>query len=339
MIIAVLKLLKSVIAMSYRTWLAVCILLILSMVSIGGFTRLTESGLSITEWKPVTGVIPPLSKNAWQKEFDKYKNTPEYKVRHFSISYAEFQFIYLVEYFHRLVGRILGLVFFIGLVYFFVVGNLGRESQLRLCFALILGLIQGFVGWYMVKSGLLDVPAVSHYRLALHLFCASLLFMVLVYEFLSPTVIEGPLFKWYLVGCSLMFLLSMQIVLGGLVAGLKAGLICSTFPLMNGEFFPAEIFHKVSLKWFDDPVAVQFLHRMNGFLLTFVCLICLVISFFYDRAFRARVFLVASMMLLQMFFGVLTLLFHIPIDIALLHQIMAFILLGICVSFLRVRSG
>ncbi|QHD65458.1 COX15/CtaA family protein [Neorickettsia findlayensis] len=323
--------------MSYRTWLAVCIVLILSMVSIGGFTRLTESGLSITEWKPVTGVIPPLSKSAWQKEFDKYKNTPEYKVRHFSISYAEFQFIYLVEYFHRLVGRVLGLVFVAGLVYFFVVGNLSRGSQLRLCIALILGLVQGFVGWYMVKSGLLDVPAVSHYRLALHLFCASLLFVVLVYEFLLPTVVKGAIFEWNLVGYSLMFLLSMQIVLGGLVAGLKAGLVCNTFPLMNGEFFPAEIFNEVSLTWFDDPVFVQFLHRMNGFLLTLVCLIYLIISFFYDRTFRARVFLMALMVLLQMFFGVLTLLFHVPIDIALLHQIMAFILLGICVSFLRVQ--
>ncbi|KYH12949.1 heme A synthase [Neorickettsia sp. 179522] len=325
--------------MSYRTWLAVCIILILSMVSIGGFTRLTESGLSITEWKPVTGVIPPLSKSAWQKEFDKYKNTPEYRVRHFSISYAEFQFIYLVEYFHRLVGRVLGLVFVTGLVYFFVVGNLCRGSQLRLGLVLILGLVQGFVGWYMVKSGLLDVPAVSHYRLALHLFCASLLFVVLVYEFLLPTVVKGAIFEWKLVGYSLMFLLSMQIVFGGLVAGLKAGLVCNTFPLMNGEFFPAEIFNEVSLKWFDDPVFVQFLHRMNGFLLTLVCLIYLIISFFRDRTFRARVFLIASMVLLQMFFGVLTLLFHVPIDIALLHQIMAFILLGICVSFLRVQHA
>lgn len=324
--------------MSYKIWLVVCILLVLSMVSIGGFTRLTESGLSITEWKPITGVMPPFSKSDWEEEFDKYKNTPEYKLHHSSISYAEFQFIYLVEYFHRLLGRLLGVVFVVGFIYFLSLGELQKGSQLRLVFALITGVFQGFMGWYMVKSGLLDIPAVSHYRLAMHLCCASLLFAVLVYEFLPYKITEKSLSVWRLIGCLLIFLIGVQIFFGGLVAGLKAGLMYNTFPLMNGELVPTEMFEKMDSAWFDSPVFVQFLHRMNSFLLMFVCFLAGVASCTYERDLCIRIFLLTLLLVLQMFFGALTLLFHVPMDIALLHQVIGFVLLGCAVSFLKVCS-
>ncbi|WP_038560085.1 COX15/CtaA family protein [Neorickettsia helminthoeca] len=322
--------------LSYERWLASCICLVLAMVFIGGFTRLTESGLSITEWKPITGIVPPLTQEDWLVEFEKYKNTPEYKLRYFDISYVEFKFIYLVEYVHRLVGRLTGLVFIAGFLYFRYKGRLSEASCVRLVLVLLLGTAQGFIGWYMVKSGLIDVPAVSHYRLALHLGCASALFMLLVYEFLPVTQIRSSTFGWSVTGGIAITLLCGQVLLGGLVAGLRAGLVYNTFPLMNGEFLPAELLRRTGLEWFSDPVCVQFLHRMNGFLVSFMVFLAWIGSCFCSWSMFMRVSLLMCLVLAQMFFGVLTLVFQVPVDIALVHQLMAFLLLGVSVSFLKV---
>ena len=212
------------------------------MVSIGGFTRLTQSGLSITEWKPVTGILFPTNQNAWLKEMQKYKQTPEFKEYNSNITMSEFKKIYFIEYFHRLFGRITGFIFLIPFFYLIAQKKLKRHSVTRLTIVFLMGVAQGFLGWYMVKSGLAQTPSVSHYRLAAHLGMAGIILSFLCYELSLTIDIKQKKIPGKNLIVPFLLLIWLQIILGGFVAGLKAGFIYNTFPLMAGNLVPEEIY-------------------------------------------------------------------------------------------------
>jgi cytochrome c oxidase assembly protein subunit 15 len=311
------------------------------MVSIGGLTRLTNSGLSITEWKPITGVIPPLTGKSWQIEMQKYQKTPEYREYNFDITIDEFKKIYLIEYFHRLFGRFTGILFIVPFLYLLFSRKLSKQSLLILISVLLLGLLQGFIGWYMVKSGLADSPHVSHYRLAFHLFLAAIIFSFLWYECspkpkLDITITKKILFFSYL----LLFFTFIQIILGAFVAGMKAGLIYNTFPLMNGKLIPDEIFalNPVWMNFLQNQAGVQFLHRANGILI-FIFVLILTI-YFYMKKSNLKYFFNQFLLIIlfQVLIGVFTLIYQVPIIIALIHQIIAFIVLGFNITLVKSLS-
>ncbi len=319
-----------------KVWLILCAIMVLIIVWIGGVTRLTNSGLSITEWEPIVGVMPPLTEQSWLQEKVKYEQTPEYKKVNFDISMSEFKKIYIIEYLHRIFARLIGVVFFVPFVYFVALGKLTRREVVLLSCVLIAILLQGFMGWYMVQSGLINVPHVSHYRLSMHLSLAAIIFSMLLYTAFScgqqKSVIKIPLV--YFLSCSTLILIMLQILLGGLVAGLKAGLVYNTFPLMDGSLIPNGIF-ALSPVWknaFDNITTVQFLHRLLGMII-FVSGLCL---FVIQKSRFILIVLLA--MVIQITLGILTLIYHIPIFIASLHQVGAFVMLGLMVySFVLLR--
>jgi cytochrome c oxidase assembly protein subunit 15 len=314
-------------------WLLICCILVILMILIGGFTRLTNSGLSIVEWKPVTGIIPPLTEEDWQIELTKYRNTPEYQQLGANIDLAEFKFIFIVEFIHRLAGRITGLMYLIPLLYFFIRNKLRTEDRLPHFFILTLFFIQGFMGWYMVKSGLQSVPYISHFRLAFHLIIAVLLYSLIFWQLMKNNfdivlVSRQENFNSRKNLCLLlMIMLYGQIFLGGLVAGLDAGLVYNSFPLMGGSFVP----HEISLKTasLTDPVFVQFIHRIGAYLLSIAISTLIFILFRINNYKLHKVACyIAFALLLQMLAGIATVIYSVPIFIALVHQIGAIILLS-----------
>jgi len=220
-----------------RVWLAFVCLVLIAMITVGGATRLTHSGLSMVDWKPLSGVIPPVTVLEWQAEFEQYKQYPEYQKLNQGMSLEEFKGIFYWEYSHRVLGRGIGLIFFIPFVFFWWTQSVDRKYLPRLVGALILGGSQGLMGWYMVKSGLVDLPRVSHYRLAAHLSLAMLIlgylfWLVLDLSSTSRERVTSLLRKWVM---GLVVLLSLQIVYGAFTAGLRAGLGFNTYPLMGQQ--------------------------------------------------------------------------------------------------------
>ncbi len=322
---------------SVRIWLVICSLLIVIMVWIGGYTRLTSSGLSITEWKPITGIIPPLTQNTWEIEKNKYEATPEYYKINFDITMSDFKRIYLIEYFHRLFGRVIAIVFFVPFIYFFIRNKLSKENIISLLFVLLLGCLQGFMGWYMVKSGLIDQPHVSQYRLALHLTIAAIIFMIIWSQATYHTTkIKVSSFTFYFLRM-MMITIVLQVFIGGLVAGLKAGLVYNTFPLMDGEIIPNGLFNMTPWwkNFFENTTTVQFIHRTFGIL---ILLMAIILYIAHTNVLSRLIILVT---ISQVFLGIFTLLYAIPLTIASLHQITAFLLLGalIFVSNKMVKSN
>ncbi|MDX5596045.1 MAG: COX15/CtaA family protein, partial [Wolbachia endosymbiont of Andrena labialis] len=228
-------------------WLFLCSVMVILMVGIGGFTRLSKAGLSITEWKPITGTLPPLSEQDWLQEKLKYEATPEYKALNYGISMEEFRAIYLIEYIHRLVARLTGLVFVLPFIYFILRRKISKKVVIKLFVALLFGALQAFAGWYMVKSGLVAKPHVSHYRLALHLLLALVIFALLSYQFFDYQIrpqqtklkVSGNTIYY---ARMILVLIVIQIIFGAFVAGLNAGLIYNTFPLMDGQIVPEDLF-------------------------------------------------------------------------------------------------
>lgn len=323
-----------------RIWLFTSAFLVFAMVAIGGLTRLTRSGLSIVEWKPISGVVPPLNEEQWEAEFEKYKQYPEYKKINHAMSLSEFKFIYAWEFVHRLLGRLIGLVFAVPLVIFALRGQIKGALGWKLFLALLLGGLQGLLGWYMVKSGLVDMPRVSHYRLAAHLLLALFIMGFLYWIYLDlaqrPTAAMKSLFslphrslrRWTRL---FLALLTLQIFYGALTAGLHAGHMYNTFPLMNGLLIPQGI---GSLGWvrdfFENPVTVQFVHRSLGWLVFFGALgLGLAgwrsagLSLIQRRSLTA----LAGMAFIQFGLGVATLLYAVPVSLGSLHQMGACVLL------------
>lgn len=304
--------------------------MVILMVGIGGFTRLTKSGLSITEWKPVTGILLPLNDQDWIKEKSKYESTPEYKAFNYDISMKEFQVLYLIEYIHRLIGRLTGLIFILPFIYFILKNTIPKKVIIRLSIVLLLGILQAFAGWYMVKSGLDNTPHVSHYRLALHLLLALVIFALLLNQFFDYFIKpEQKKIKISNIGINslkaILIVTIIQVIFGAFVAGLNAGLIYNTFPLMEGKIIPDDLFflHPIWLNFFEHRVTVQFIHRMLAFLI----LILTIVLTIKNRNIKS-LFIMLMCIIIQIILGVVTLLCQVPVPIAVLHQVFAFIFLA-----------
>lgn len=307
--------------------LCLCCIMLVLMVWVGGFTRLTTSGLSITEWNPVYGVVPPLKDSSWVAEFEKYKKTQEYEHFNKGMSVKSFKRIYLTEYTHRLLARLTGFAILVTMVYCLANKTTSKNVRIRLTFATIMCLIQGFVGWYMVKSGLNSLPFVSHYRLALHLLMALIIFYLLWTSLLSGRrELYSPRVNRFIT-LLLSVLLFIQVGLGGLVAGLKAGLVFNTFPLMDNQLIPDGLFKTDEI--FDDPLTVQFLHRALG-LIIFLFSLIVGLTNFSKQHFASSMLIFLAF--LQITLGIGTLLLHVDIAWASLHQVVAFLLFASAVD-------
>ena len=324
-----------------RAWLVALFLLVAMMIAVGGLTRLTDSGLSITEWKPVTGAIPPLSEADWVSEFDKYKATPEYQLQNSQMSMEAFKVIFWWEWAHRQLGRVVGLVWAVGFVGFLVARAIPPGWTGRLLGLGALGGLQGAIGWWMVSSGLVGEQVdVKSYRLATHLGLAFVILgLIAWYVFLlgrsETNLIQARRnSERKLVGLStgLMHFAFLQILLGALVAGIDAGRGFPTWPDMNGQFFPADAFYVpggggVWHAFFENPGLVQFMHRMAGYLLfAFGIVVWLRGRHSAHAATRNAFHAVMAMLVAQMVLGIITVLTAAHMHIAITHQIGAVIL-------------
>ncbi|UTA46901.1 COX15/CtaA family protein [Simiduia sp. 21SJ11W-1] len=311
-------------------WLLICAFAIFCMIILGGVTRLTESGLSIVEWKPVTGILPPLNDAAWAAEFDRYKAYPEYQQVNRGMSLDDFKTIFYFEYGHRLLGRIIGILFFVPFLYFLMAGRIKTGLTPKLWLLFVLGGLQGFLGWYMVKSGLVDNPRVSQYRLAAHLGMAVLIYGVMVWialGLLQPRAQPATYAKRSLGLCVLLFLM---ILTGALVAGTRAGLVYPTWPLMGESFIPPGLYH-TSPFWlaaFEDLTTIQFNHRLFAYLLcALIAALCIGIwrARLGPQARMASILLIAALVA-QVSLGIATLLHQVPVVLAATHQGVAVVL-------------
>jgi cytochrome c oxidase assembly protein subunit 15 len=311
-------------------WLFICSAMVFAMLVVGGVTRLTHSGLSIVEWKPIVGVIPPLNQAEWDETFDKYKKTPEYQKVNHQMSLDEFKGIFFWEYWHRVLGRLIGLVFFFPFVYFLIRRKIEPPLIPKLLGIFLLGGMQGAMGWYMVQSGLVDDPRVSQYRLTAHLSLAFLIFIALMWVALGlcaervRSSADTALKKLQRFGFWLVLLVFYMVITGGFVAGIRAGKAYNTFPLMNGDFLPPESFiiEPWYLNFFNNMALVQFDHRLGAWLLAFL------VPWFWLKIRAADVSrgarLAANLLLLalavQITLGITTLLLAVPVTLGAAHQ-------------------
>jgi cytochrome c oxidase assembly protein subunit 15 len=331
-----------------RIWLVLVLVSIAALVLVGGATRLTDSGLSITEWKPVHGVIPPLSAAEWDEEFQLYQKIPQYSELNKGMTIDAFKRIFWWEWAHRLIARSIGVIFAVPLIFFWVTGRLERRLKWPLVGILALGGVQGAIGWWMVTSGLSKRVDVSQYRLAIHLTVACVIFAAVIWVWRALSNHTGRLLPAsgpaVLAGV-IVFIVFLQLYLGALVAGLDAGLSYNTWPLMDGAIIPN------GLRWrhaFDDAMTVQFLHRMNAYLLFVLALIqwlwLLICYRNTTHANRGMVFFV--LVCLQAMLGITTLILagvvseaqpvpHLPIGWALAHQGCALLVLGFAIAHWR----
>ena len=318
------------------TWLLLCCALVLVMVVVGGVTRLTHSGLSITEWQPIVGTLPPLSDAQWEDVFVKYQATPEYQQVNKGMSLEAFKRIFWWEYFHRLLGRAIGFVFLVPLLWFMVRRRIPPGFAPKLFGIFLLGGLQGAMGWYMVKSGLVDDPRVSHFRLTAHLGLAFVIFAAMFWTALSllrPTPADNgartaPFTRF---AYALTVLVFVMVLSGGLIAGIRAGFAYNTFPLMNGRLVPPEILmmHPWYLNFFNNMATVQFDHRLIAWVLA------LLIPLFWwrvrttpalPRRARTGATLLLAMLAVQATLGICTLLLVVPLPLAAAHQAGALLL-------------
>lgn len=330
-----------------RLWLYAVAALIVLMVVVGGATRLTESGLSITEWKPVTGTLPPLSDAQWQAEFEKYRQIPQYVQINRGMSLDEFKYIFWWEWGHRLLGRIIGFVFLLPFLFFLWRGLIDRPLGWKLGGLFVLGGLQGAVGWWMVASGLVNRVDVSQYRLATHLTlaCIILAATVAVAVSLKPARAPQAVPAWLRTNAHILLgVVVLQIFLGGLVAGLDAGLTYTTWPLMDGHLVPpmANLFVQQPA-WrnvFENVLTVQFNHRLVAYVLLALALGHYLAARRAGGAARQRALLIFGLVACQAMLGILTLIHQVPIDIALTHQFGAtIVLIAATVHLVRLREG
>jgi len=322
-----------------RWWLISVAVLIAIMVLVGGATRLTESGLSIVEWKPVTGTLPPLNDAQWAQAFEGYKAIPQYRELNAGMSLSEFKTIFWWEWSHRLLGRVIGAVYLLPFLFFLWRGVMGSELKRRLWLIFGLGALQGAVGWWMVASGLSQRVEVSQYRLATHLVLALLIFAAIIWTLQRltdrPRPIASPRLK--VTAMALLALTFVQLYFGALVAGLRAGRVYNTWPDIDGSLIPSAARLWFEEPWwrnlFDNTLTVQFEHRMTAYLLLALALLH-AIDAVRSRAGAAVVrgagWLVAAIFV-QAALGILTLLHQVPIDLALTHQAVAIVVLTLAV--------
>lgn len=324
-----------------RIWLYGLAAFVLLIVVVGGITRLTESGLSITSWKPISGTIPPLNQAQWEAEFEAYKQIPQYSVLNSWMSLDDFKVIFFWEWFHRLLARALGLVFLIPFVIFLFQKRLPRDLALPLFGLFVLGGLQGALGWWMVSSGLTELTSVSQYRLAAHLTAASLLFIALLYvaRSLSPGRVLGRVTAFHMnTAILLLVLVIVQIGAGAFVAGLDAGMGYQTWPLMDGAIIPNGLL-VMEPAWrnlFENALTVQFIHRGIAYFIV-AYLGYLVWRRHKDGGFggvHGWLPRIGFIVLLQVGLGIATLLMSVPIGLAVGHQALAFMLAGLTIGYI-----
>jgi cytochrome c oxidase assembly protein subunit 15 len=316
------------------TWLLIVAALVFAMVVLGGVTRLTRSGLSIVEWNPIMGAIPPLTEHSWSEEFAKYQLTPEYQHINSGMTLDGFKEIFYVEWAHRLLGRLIGMVVFLPLLYFVVRRRVGRELLPKLVTILILGGLQGALGWFMVKSGLVDIPRVSPYRLTAHLALAVGIYAYIlwvVFELRESRLGVAPPTALSRLSWIVTTLVGLMILAGGFVAGTKAGFVFNTFPLMGGQFAPPGMY-ALQPWWsnlFENVATVQFNHRLLAYLLAGVGFAYYGVGLRSAHTANARLalHLFAVALATQIALGISTLLLIVPVWLGALHQAGAMIVL------------
>ena len=329
---------------SVRRWLLLVAGMIFAMVVLGGLTRLTESGLSMTEWRPLFGWLPPMSDSAWQRLFDLYRETPQYRQVFPDLTVGGFKAIFWLEYLHRLFGRLIGVVFLAGFVTLLLRRRLPRRLVPALAALFVLGGLQGALGWYMVASGLVDRPAVSHYRLAAHLSLAIILYawiVLLVARMNRPAApAAGSAAGGGLLALAVYSAIALTIVFGAFVAGLDAGRIHNTFPLMGGALVPADYLRPGGglAELVANPVAVQFNHRVLAILSALLVLALWWRTRGQDGAAERKcVAWLLAAVLLQTALGIATLLLYAPVWLAALHQAGAMLLVTAAVLHAAAR--
>jgi cytochrome c oxidase assembly protein subunit 15 len=327
-------------------WLFACCAMVFAMVVVGGMTRLTHSGLSIVEWQPIVGAIPPLDDAQWEETFAKYRATPEFRVRNHDMTIEGFMGIFWWEYFHRLLGRVIGVVFFVPFVYFLSRGRIGRRLAGPLAGIFALGALQGALGWYMVKSGLVDDPRVSSLRLAAHLGLAFLIYAAMLWVALGllngrETVVDRVSRR---AARALAVLVFLMVLSGALVAAIRAGYAYNTFPLMNGNWVPPEIF-MIEPWWMNfvhNMATVQLVHRT----LALAIAIAVACAWWIVRSrsvpgTRARRWAnaLAVFAALQIAVGIATLVLRVPLALAAIHQAGALILFTCAIGLAHALRG
>ena len=332
-----------------RVWLAILFALVVAMIAVGGLTRLTDSGLSITEWRPVTGALPPMNAADWQAEYAKYQASPEFQLQNHQMDLAEFKTIYWWEWGHRQLGRVIGLVWAVGFALFGATRRIPRGWTGRLALLGALGALQGAIGWWMVASGLTGrMVDVASYRLATHLGLAFVILGLIAWFMLSLARTEPALLqarrlreaRLFSLATGLMHLAFLQILLGALVAGIDAGRAFPTWPLMGDSFLPADAFYlpeggPAVLAFLENPGLVQFMHRMAGYLLlAFAVLAWAKGQRSAHPATRAAFAWMATAVFAQVVLGIVTVLHAAPLALGLLHQIGA---VAVWVVILRAR--
>ena len=323
------------------SWLLLITLLVALMIIVGGLTRLTDSGLSITKWQLFSGFLPPLNDSDWEIYFNLYKEIPEFKLQNFSMTLNEFKIIFWWEWAHRFLGRLIGICFLLPLVYFTI--KLGFKNLKKLYFIFALICFQGFIGWYMVSSGLVDRVDVSHYRLALHLLIAFFILSLILWDYFKLRNIDlsHQKIKFYF---PLLFLvlIFIQITVGAFVSGMDAGTIYNTWPLMGTSYFPDDnkIINMLSLSAFDDPSLVQFFHRNLAYIILIYYLI-LVYKVYRNNFIRffLTIKIIGLLLFLQVMLGILTLLYGAQIYLASMHQISSIFLISSSLYFLYLNSN
>ncbi|MGH1399032.1 MAG: COX15/CtaA family protein [Alphaproteobacteria bacterium] len=324
-----------------QIWLFACCALVFTIVIVGAITRLTNSGLSMVEWRPLLGTLPPMNDAEWARVFDLYKSSPEFEKKHFWMDLPDFKAIFFWEWFHRLLGRTIGLAFALPLLVFWVKGMIPKGYGLKFIAMLALGGLQGLMGWYMVKSGLSDDPYVSHYRLAAHLGLAFLIFSLLLWLALSlrgkPSRPSAPLYKHTIAALGILIL---TIFWGAYTAGLDAGLIYNEYPLMGGQFLPPTLaqYSPLWVNFFETPEGVQFTHRWLA-ALTLIAVISLHVRAMREGYKDWQNFALAGMVCTQFALGIATLLSSVHLHTAVAHQGGALILLGLLVINLKRFKG
>jgi len=331
------------------TWLLTVCALVFAMVVLGGVTRLTHSGLSIVEWQPLVGTIPPLTEQHWLELFEKYKLTPEYQIVNQGMDVHGFKEIFWLEYFHRLLGRLLGFAFLLPFLYFLLRKQIERTLRPKLITMFVLGGLQGLMGWLMVASGLVDEPRVSPYRLTAHLGLAVLIYAYILWVALGllwpePAVPENTAKKLRGHGKGVTALIVITILAGGFVAGTRAGFVFGDWPYMNGRLIPAGLYSTSPL-WadiFENVVTVQFHHRLLGYLLALMIPAWWFMSrrAELDGTTRVLFHLLLTMLAVQVSLGVATLIYIVPLPLAAAHQAGAMLLLTLSLTLnQRLRAG
>lgn len=311
-----------------ENWLITSAIMVIIMIFIGGLTRLSNAGLSIVEWKAVTGILPPLSESEWIIEFTKYQNSPEFKLINNDITINGFKEIFWLEFIHRLAARMTSAVICLPLIYFFISGIFSIKRDKKYFLLPILIGLQGVMGWYMVKSGLVDAPHVSHFRLASHLILAVILYHIIIHYLITlkngPNLLNISIFDFIVIG-----MIYLQIFFGALVAGLKAGMIYNTFPLMGDSFIPQELLDCNGIyEILSDPASVQFIHRITAYILAIIIIIK---AIWICTSNTIGSIVLLFILFTQIILGILTIIYIVPISIALMHQMGAMILLTITI--------